>query len=68
MVENNLEEKNKMMQSLDKILMNIGVLRIKWTDGKMKIVSKFLKDGMIRNLSVGSKGACKSEEEDARLC
>ncbi len=49
MVENNLEEKNKMMQSLDKILMNIGVLRITWSCGKMKIVSKSLNDGMIRN-------------------
>jgi hypothetical protein len=49
MVEYNLEEKNKMMQSLDKILMNIGVLRITWAYGKMKIVPKVLKDGMIRN-------------------
>lgn len=37
------------MQSLDKILMNIGVLGIPWTYGKMKIVPKFLKDGMITN-------------------
>jgi hypothetical protein len=49
MVENNLEEKNKMMQSLDKIWMNIGVLRITWIYGKVKIVPKLLKDGMIRN-------------------
>jgi hypothetical protein len=49
MIESNLGEKNKMMQSSDKILMNIGVLRIIWTYGKMKIVPKFLKDGMIRN-------------------
>jgi len=49
MVEYNLEEENKMMQSLDKILMNIGVLRITWTYGKMKIVPKVLKDGIIRN-------------------
>lgn len=66
MVEYNLEEENKMMQSLDKILMNIGVLRITWTYGKMKIVPKVLKDD--KKLSAGSKGDCKSEEEDARLC
>ncbi len=68
MVENNLEEKNKMMQSFRQDLDEHWSSKNNMDLWQSENCSQVIEGWNDKKSSVGSKGDCKSEEEDARLC